>query len=193
MKNRDLANLDSQRGITLLELAVAILLLTILVAAWLGFVHQTIVSGRFSQKLADVNALTFDQAGRLIKDADNLVLQVPDGQQSIGSIAPADPIPSYFDLLDENGKPINGRADDKGSDEPPDDGFEGGPGGHSGGPRGGSNSGTPVAKFVRQWLVVKNLPGTGDVAVFVSVKYLQTNQILRISRASRVDGIVIQE
>ncbi|MEW6734611.1 MAG: prepilin-type N-terminal cleavage/methylation domain-containing protein [Acidobacteriota bacterium] len=170
-------------GFTLLEVVVAIVLLGILAAAWLQLAGNTISSGRFAQKLADVNALATGKASELIKNADTLVQTLPEGQKTLGAIAPNPPINGYFDLLDESGRTLTSGGVEKSGPR----GSEGGDSG-DGGPRGGEGSGF-VAKFVRQWLIVKDHPGPGSVTVYVSVIYKDSNRILRLAKAVKTDGI----
>jgi hypothetical protein len=46
-------------------------------------------------------------------------------------------------------------------------------------------------KFIRQWMLVKNHPSKGDLAVYCSVVYKDTNKIIRIARSVKVDGMKV--
>ncbi|MEW6736444.1 MAG: prepilin-type N-terminal cleavage/methylation domain-containing protein [Acidobacteriota bacterium] len=176
----------ADQGFSLLELAIAILLLGLLVGAWLQTVTSTIRNDLFLQKLGDVNALSSDKAGQLIKQADQLAQMIPSDQLSIGAIAPNDPVPGFFDTLDENGNVIGGVPDKRLGPH----GLLGD--GQDGGPKGGDKGSSPVVKFIRQWLIVRE-PDSKDITVYVSLVYKDSNQITRIARAARVDGLIVRD
>ncbi|MEW6736730.1 MAG: hypothetical protein AB1489_35905, partial [Acidobacteriota bacterium] len=194
---------------SLMELAIAIIVLGILAAAWIQTATSAVKNGRFLQAASTVKTLAEDKATELIKQADTLVQQIPAGQKSIGSITPNEPIAGFYDQFDFSGKPIIATSRDK-EGSPLGGGPLGGPlggsekekgdGGPIGGPRddhggggpiGGPRGNLPIAKFTRQWLVIKDQPSPGEVTVLVSVVYADSNRITRIAKAVKAEGITI--
>jgi hypothetical protein len=162
-KNGGPAMSRSEAGITIVEYIVALLIIGIVFVSLLELASTGVKNGVFAQKLGDVKILATSKATELIKDADELVKKIPKGKRRIGSITPSLAIDGYFDRLDANGELIVATDLQK----------------------------RPV-KFIRQWEIVKDLPEKEEVTVYVVVIYKESNQILRLVKAVKSDGISVK-
>ncbi len=91
------------RGFSLVEYMIAAILIAIMFGGIGKVMVATIKSGRFSQKLTDVNLLSLKKSTDLYNDSVNQANLIPKNQTQIGSINPNDPVNGYFDLLNESG------------------------------------------------------------------------------------------
>ena len=117
---------------------------TILIGIMFGGIGKvmvaTINSGRFSQKLIDVNLISLRKSTELYNDSDNQANFIPKNQTQIGSIDPNNPVTGYFDLLNESGC-LLGSFTKNPNDNPKDD--DGGKGGNDN-PKGKTTKNDPI-------------------------------------------------
>ena len=152
-----------EAGISIVEYIVAVTLIGIAFVTWLELTSTGVKNGTFAQRLGDVKSLATSKATELAKDADKLIKDIPKGKRKIGSITPGQAMSGYFELLDSKGELISS-----------------------------AYSKNTQVKFVRQWLIVKDLPYKDEVTVYVAVIYKDTNRVLRLAKAVKADGINIK-
>jgi prepilin-type N-terminal cleavage/methylation domain-containing protein len=177
MKAATGAQLREQRGFSMLEYIVALIIVGVGLVCWLDLCVTGVKNGAFVRKLDDIKWSSGSKAVELLKQADTLAGQIPLGQQTIGSIAPAAPLPGFYDELNEAGWLI--RAGTNGA-------ILIDPAGNQHQPKSASDT---VVRFVRQWQVVRDLPNKGEISIYVSLVYLDSNQIMRIAKVVKTDGI----
>jgi hypothetical protein len=170
---------NSQAGFSLFEYIIALIIVGVGLVCWLNLCVTGVKNGSFVRKLDDIKWNSSAKGVELLRQADQLADQIPVGQQSIGSIAPDAPIsPDYSDILNENGWLI---TYDQNRQPVLID------------PLGNKITNAPAAsmvgKFLRQWKVVKDLPGKGEITIYVSIVYIDTNQIMRVGKFVKTDGI----
>src|SRR5262249_33770322 len=100
-----------EEGVSFVEFVIALAIVLIVVIGWLGLATAGVKNGSFTVKLGDVNDLASTKAAELIKNADELAKTIPKDRQQIGSIAPAQAVEGFFDLLDEQGRPYSTKSD----------------------------------------------------------------------------------
>jgi hypothetical protein len=155
-----------QNGFSILEYIVALIIVMVAIVAWLELAATGVKNTTFAKRLDDAETLASSRATELIKQADELVKKIPRGKRRVGSLSPDGRDRDYSDVLNESLELIT-------SKDRPDE-----------------NS---SPKFVRQWVVIRDLPGKGEVTVLVSVSYKENNRtrLVGFARAVKSDGIKI--
>jgi hypothetical protein len=149
-----------EAGLTILEYIIALIIVMVAFVTWLSLTSTGVRNGVFVKKLADVKWLSSQKAAELSDKATVILKQIPQTEQKIGSIAPNKAEAGYFDLLDETGNLI---TDESGS--------------------------IGTARYIRQWMIVKNFPVEGNISIYVSVSYKATNKVIRLAKVIKTDGL----
>lgn len=190
-------------GFTLLECAIAAILISIALGSLMKLAFTVIKNTTFDQKIADSKILITQKNTALFKDLANQISKIPSGQSKAGSVDPTAPIRGYYDFLNESGCLILNQSSQSGSGA--STGLVGSGsidtiGSGSIDTTGGlasldcslSTSTTPsnstIAKYRRQWLISKDFPNHGDVSLAVTIVYQQTNQIADTFMITKTDG-----
>lgn len=100
---RRLRTRANPKGFTLMECVIAICLTIIVLGGLAILLVNTIRNGKFVEKLADTNILLSDKTNQLFNSTPIEVSKIPTGQKQAGSIDPLQPIPGYFDVLNQSG------------------------------------------------------------------------------------------
>lgn len=153
---RSCKKLKNQRGISIIEYIIALLIVTIGIVSWLELTTSAVQTGTHVEKLSITKDLAREKATELAKNANTLFAQVPQTIDTLGSITPNAPIVNYSDYLDYQGNTI---------------------------PNNQSSPSTTIPKFIRQWLLVRNEPNNNDFTIVVSVVYAENNRIVRIAKS----------
>ncbi len=183
------------KGFTLLECAIAAILVTIALGSLMKLVFAVIKNTTFDQKVADSKVFIAQKNTDLFKDLPNQVAKIPVGQTKIGSVDPTVPMTGYYDFLNESGCLLVSQSGGTGG------GKTTGLGSTDTGAIGGalntidcSNSTvanpstSTVARYRRQWMMIKDFPLNGDVSMVVTIVYQQTNQVADTSIITKTDG-----
>ncbi len=188
-------NKHNTSGFTLLECAIAAILITIALGSLMKLAFTVIKNTTFDQKVADSKILITQKNTTLFKDLANQISKIPSGQSRAGSVDPTAPITGYYDFLNESGCLILNRSSQSGSGA--STGLVGSgsidtTGGLASLDCSASTSTTPststIVKYRRQWLISKDFPNPGDVSLAVTIVYQQTNQIADTFMITKTDG-----
>lgn len=219
------------RGFSLIEVIIAVILSSAVVAVLLTMTLGGLRGGRIALGINDMSFLTSQKASQLFKDVSNQFKQQGNNTNRLGSIDVAEPINGYFDLLNESGcvlktntysleidtvvidKGSNGNSlglgggttkgggsggtTKGGSDDGNGNDDKGGSGNSGNGAISGvdcslATAGKPtdslIARYRRQWVLVKDKPNLGDITVAVILIDLANNAIVRSEIITKVDG-----
>lgn len=157
--NKQLAN---QKGISIIELVISVLVVAIVITSWLQLTSSSIQTGTHVEKVAVVKDFAKAKVVELAKNANSIFANMPSGVDAIGSLSPGVPITNFSDQLDFQGNSI---------------------------PL--PNNQAIIPKFTRQWLLVRNSPNNGDITIFCSVVYSDNNRIVRIAKSVVTDSTTI--
>ncbi|MBL8150306.1 MAG: hypothetical protein JNN15_10315 [Blastocatellia bacterium] len=154
-----------ESGFSAIEYVIALILVMVAFITWLELTVTAVKNGEFVGKIGDLRAISSEKASELAKIADRIAMTIPRGSQKIGSVAPNPALPDFSDYLDEDGRQVN--VD--------------------------STEAKLRVKYLRQWMIVKDHPNTGDISVYVTVKNSEKNRVLRLTKIVKTDGISIKE
>jgi hypothetical protein len=219
----------NNRGFSLIEVIIAVILSSAVVAVLLTMTLGGLRGGRIALGINDMSFLTSQKASQLFKDISKELKQMGGNTNRLGSIDVAEPINGYFDLLNESGCVLKTNTyslevDTVGVDKGNNAnslGLGGGTtkGGGSGGTKGGNDNGNDdkgdggngaisgvdcslatvgkptdslIARYRRQWVLVKDKPNLGDITVAVILIDLANNAIVRSEIITKVDGEYIK-
>lgn len=146
-------------GFSTFEYLVALIIVMIAFISWLQLTVTAVQNGTFVRRLADVGTLSSSKASEVLKDSEKVFAHLPPSVNTIGAIAPQPVIDGYYDLLDSSGQPLT------------------------------SYQSKSEIRYIRQWVIKRDLPAKGNYSVFVSVLCLQTHRVLRLAKATKLDGI----
>lgn len=211
------SNFANSQGFTLMETIIAVIIAVIIVSGIAILCTRTVKNGKFVEKLSDTDILLSQKTTELFNHSAIETAKIPKDESRAGSINPEQPVDGYSDLLNESGCVIGngikvsplpvieptkdttkvssignstrGKLGDLGSDtaDLADTGnglecataFK-------------NPSQSTIPKFRRQWAVVKNFPGVGDVTFSVVIVAIQTNQIVSSNIITKIDGLTIK-
>lgn len=91
------------RGFSLIEVIIAVILSSAVVAVLLTMTLGGLRGGRIALGINDMSFLTSQKASQLFKDVSKELKQMGNNTNRLGSIDVAEPINGYFDLLNESG------------------------------------------------------------------------------------------
>ncbi len=146
-------------GFSIFEYLVALIIVTIAFLSWLQLTVTTVQNGAFVKRLADVGSLSSSKASEVLKNAEKAFADSPPTVQTVGTIAPHAVSEGYYDLLDRSGRVLT------------------------------SYQSKSEIGFVRQWMIVRDLPVKGGYSVYVSVVCMETRRLMRLAKATKIDGI----
>lgn len=210
------SNFANSQGFTLMETIIAVIIAVIIVSGIAILCTRTVKNGKFVEKLSDTDILLSQKTTELFNHSAIETAKIPKDQSRAGSINPEQPVDGYSDLLNESGCVIgNGiKVSPLPAIEPTKDTTKVSSTGNS--TRGklgdlGSDTGdlaignglgcatafknpsqSTIPKFRRQWAVVKDFPGVGDVTLSVVIVAIQTNQIVSSNIITKIDGLTIK-
>lgn len=204
-------NYKQQKGFSLLEMIIAIILLIALMSVAVSMTVGGVKSGKSNQVIADLRTLASQKNSEISNDLTNQLKQFTVGQTLAGSINPSQPTNGYFDLLNEFGcvvqksssfvappiktdptspidsptkeikSPTREGLGDLGQDLP-EQVVDCSKSTFSSPPN------TTVPRYRRQWVIAKNKPFAGDTSIAVIIIDLAINQIVRQETLVKVDG-----
>ena len=171
--------LDKQAGVSLVEYIIALTLVVIVIVGWLRLTSYGIQNNHFVVQLGEMDTLARGKVHAII---DNLAVIVPHlaTQTGSGSLNPGELLPGYSDQLNQSGCLI-------GADGEPVDCTEVSQLLQT---KGHTLSDSRVPRFTRQWLISTNYPDQNNITVTLHIKRLGTNPIVRLSKETKIDGIV---
>lgn len=206
----------NNRGFSLIEVIIAVILSSAVVAVLLTMTLGGLRGGRIALGINDMSFLTSQKASQLFKDISKEFKQLGNNTNRLGSIDVAEPISGYFDLLNESGCVLKtntyslevdtvgvdkgnnanslglGGGTKGGNDDGNNDKGDGGNGAISGVDCSLATAGKPtdslIARYRRQWVLVKDKPNLGDITVAVILIDLANNAIVRSEIITKVDG-----
>ena len=204
-------NQKFNKGFSLLEVVIAIILLIMIMAILVTITLGGIKNGVFAKHLADVTVLTSQKATDLFNSATFEIKSIPSKQNTIGSIDPSQPLAGYVDYLNESGciiknlspqqikfdEPIEPTKDaatpqtnktarglgDIGSDDTNTQ-----PSLDCSRSLNPTNSNSLIVTYRRQWTIVKNSPNPKDITISVILVNQSNNSIIRSETLVKVDG-----
>ena len=91
------------RGFSLVEVIIAVILSSAVVAVLLTMTLGGLRGGRIALGINDMSFLTSQKASQLFKDVSKELKQMGNNTNRLGSIDVAQPVNGYFDLLNESG------------------------------------------------------------------------------------------
>ncbi|MFY9224205.1 MAG: prepilin-type N-terminal cleavage/methylation domain-containing protein [Blastocatellia bacterium] len=119
---------SSNKGFSLLELVIVIILAGVLMAVTFNITIGGVKNGELAEDLSDVSVLVSSKTTKLFNNLPAEMTKFGTNQTLAGSIDPTNLVPGYFDVLNQSGCVIGGSVitnpsdDDKG-----DDGKDGNP------------------------------------------------------------------
>lgn len=146
-------------GFSTFEYLAALIITMIAFISWLQLTVTAVQNGTFVKQLADVGMLSSSKASEVLQDSEKVFANLPPSVNSIGAIAPHPVVDGYYDLLDSSGQPVT------------------------------SYQSKSEIRFIRQWVIIRDIPSKGSYSVFVSVLCPQTHRVLRLANATKFDGI----
>lgn len=146
-------------GFSTFEYLVALIIVTIAFLSWLQLTVTAVQNGAFVKRVADVGSLSSSKASEVLKNAEKAFADSPSTIQTVGAIAPHAVTEGYYDLLDRSGRVLT------------------------------NYQSKSEIGFVRQWMIVRDLPVKGSYSVYVSVVCVETRRLMRLAKATKMDAI----
>ncbi|MFY9221016.1 MAG: hypothetical protein WAQ98_00015 [Blastocatellia bacterium] len=216
MRTNNSKNLKTKvksNGFTVMELAIASLLVIIVMAVLFSMTTTGITNGRFVEKLSDASNLLTKKVADVYKNASIEVGKLKSNETQLGSIDPTNPIPGYFDILNASGC-VLATSTVKPNDEPIKEPIKEPTKGAKNLQRGkgfepvddidkepiepqlidcsGATVINPskslIPMFRRQWMIVKDKPLRGDITVAAVIITIDKNTVLRSEVLTKIDG-----
>lgn len=200
---------NSSKGFTLIETIIAVAIGAIIFGGIATLCVSTVKNAKFVEKLTDTNTLLSQKMSDLLNNASVETAKIPKDVLRVGSINPSSPVSGYFDTLNESGCLISNPITSPVLEPPIKAGARLGTGklGDLDSNTGDSTtqpalncststftttSQSLIPKFRRQWVIVKDFPGVGDMTFSVVIVAIQTNQIVTASTITKSDGVSIK-
>lgn len=161
---------NNQAGISTLEVAVALVILSIFFVGWLKLTAVAVRGTTYVQQLVDVGLLATSKGNELSKRAKSLVATLPPGQAQLGSMAPNTPVNGFFDLFSEQGKALCS-TDATGKPICPS---------------------ANTATFIRQWVLVADSPNPNDVSIYVTVHRKGRTEVMRQIKIVKSEAVLVK-